>query len=181
MNATQEEWRPIVGWEGHYEVSSLGRVRSVDRILERKGSHRTSSCQYLRRGRLLKPFTAPGNYPHVNLRAGDRHRAARVHVLVLEAFVGPRPDGWVACHNDGDHENNRLSNLRWDTYSSNNFDLVKHGTHWHARKKHCKHGHEFTPENTIIRSNGGRKCRQCQREANKRSYAKYGRKDRRAA
>ena len=51
-----------------------------------------------------------------------------VHRLVLEAFLGPCPPGLICCHNDGDPANNRLSNLRWDTYKSNSEDMLRHGT-----------------------------------------------------
>lgn len=52
----------------------------------------------------------------------------KTHVLVLEVFVGPRPAGMACCHNDGDPTNNRLSNLRWDTYTANSADKARHGT-----------------------------------------------------
>jgi hypothetical protein len=69
------------------------------------------------------------------------------------------------CHYDGDPANNRVGNLRWDTRSSNNLDAVRHGTHWAAKKTHCKHGHEFTPENTGVQAGGrGRRCRTCVRQ-----------------
>lgn len=51
-----------------------------------------------------------------------------VHQLVLLAFIGPRPEGMECCHNNGDHTDNRLSNLRWDTHDSNMKDREKHGT-----------------------------------------------------
>lgn len=51
-----------------------------------------------------------------------------VHQLVLEAFVGPRPQGMFACHDDGNPANNRLENLRWDTPAANSADKVRHGT-----------------------------------------------------
>jgi hypothetical protein len=52
----------------------------------------------------------------------------RIHRLVLEAFVGPAPDGMEGCHNDGNPENNNLLNLRWDTHASNMADQLAHGT-----------------------------------------------------
>lgn len=54
----------------------------------------------------------------------------QVHQLVLEAFVGPRPDGTEACHNNGTRTDNNLANLRWDTRKSNHADKKKHGTEW---------------------------------------------------
>jgi hypothetical protein len=55
-------------------------------------------------------------------------RVTYVHRLVLEAFVGTRPTGMHGCHNDGNPDNNHLSNLRWDTPKGNQADRVKHGT-----------------------------------------------------
>jgi hypothetical protein len=159
-----EQWRPVVGHEGHYEVSDHGRVRSLDRTVVRSDGYRV---RY--KGRLLTASLArTPDYPVVPLGNGS---SARVHNLVLEAFIGPRPTGFVACHDDGDPHNNHVSNLRWDSYSSNNADLVRHGTHWQARKTHCKNGHEFTPDNTYIRREGGRKCKRCAIESNRRRQA----------
>jgi hypothetical protein len=77
------------------------------------------------RGR-LKPFRANKQRPYLRVCLRNR-RLFRVHVLVLEAFVGPRPPGMVCCHGDGDPTNNALSNLRWDTPQANHADRVKHG------------------------------------------------------
>lgn len=155
----KEEWRSVVGYEGLFEVSNHGGVRSLDRTITRSdGAIRRF------RGKVLNPYLSSDNYLRVNLRGRD----VRVHTLVLEAFVGPRPSGYVACHNDGDGSNNNILNLRWDTYSSNNFDIVKHGRHWSAAKTHCKNNHEFTAENTYIRKDGGRKCRTCLYQSNAR-------------
>ena len=142
-----------------------GRVRSLAReksFVNRWGS---TTIQKVAE-RILRPTkprpTPPIGYARVQLHSPGKSLSVRVHVLVLEAFIGPRPDGLVACHGPAGISDNSVGNLRWDTYSSNNFDLVEHGTHWQVRKTECKHGHAFTPENTIIRAEGGRKCRTCQ-------------------
>ncbi len=76
--------------------------------------------------------TSPMNtgYLAVNLPTpdGSTRRSRLVHHMVLEAFVGPRPEGMVACHKDGNVLNNHVSNLRWDTQSANLLDRVRHGT-----------------------------------------------------
>lgn len=168
MNATQEVWKSIPGWDTNYEVSNLGRVRSLDRIVVRSDGVKTHY-----KGQLLNPYSSPNNYLRVMLTTDEGSRKwVRVHTLVLEAFVGARPDGYVACHNDGDHFNNCVSNLRWDTYSANNRDLVTHGVHWQSRKTHCKNGHAFTEKNTYRRREGGRKCRRCIRIATDKWSAK---------
>lgn len=171
MNATQEQWRPVVGFEGLYEVSNCGRVRSLDRLVKSSLGRKRKSA-----GRILKPWTSNrGGYLVLKLAKDSEKRKALVQVLVLEAFVGPRPDGMVCCHNDGDATNNHLSNLRWDTYSANNHDLVKHGTHWNASKTHCPRGHEYTSENTrhyVHRGWNLRYCRACEKISSRAAKSK---------
>lgn len=149
-----EEWRPVLGREGTYEVSSLGRVRVLDRI-DAKGARR--------RGRLLKARAINGTHLIVVLHSGGPRRDALVHHLVLEAFVGPRPDGMEGCHWNDIPTDNRVENLRWDTRSANQLDSVRNGTHHLARRTHCNKGHEFTPENTYRYPGGKRACIACRR------------------
>lgn len=117
--------------------------------------------------KVLKAYrTPPVGYHAVKLQNGGRHTrvSVRIHTLVLESFVGPRPDGHVGCHNDGDIDNNAPSNLRWDTQANNLADMKAHGTHWHSRITRCPQGHLYDEENTyIIPSTGGRTCRTCAR------------------
>lgn len=157
----REEWRPVVGYEGRYEVSDQGRVRAVARVTQRivKGlpvKHTIKPC-------VLRPCTKSGHY-YVALRDGKRPKTLAVHALVLEAFVGLRPPGMVCCHGTGGALDNRPTNLRWDTQAENNRDLVRHGTHHYSRRTHCMHGHEYTPQNTTWRNKGqSRCCRTCDR------------------
>jgi len=113
-----EEWRPVVGWEMAYEVSSLGRVR---RISGKDCRNRTWQ------GRILKPRINKSGRPMVCL-SYKTSKTALVHTLVCEAFHGPRPDGYETAHNDGDPSNNSAQNLRWATRSENEADKIKHGT-----------------------------------------------------
>lgn len=125
-----EQWKPVVGYEGRYRVSSRGRVRSLSRvIIDKHNRTRTVS------GRILTQ-TMRGNarrqYLAVTLSRGGVSETRQVHHLVLEAFVGPRPPGTLACHFDDDHENNTLGNLRWDTPKSNVQDRIRNGTRQRA-------------------------------------------------
>ena len=155
-----ETWKSIPGHPG-YEVSDLGRVRSVDRVRPYPGGYsktlrgKPRQPSRDRAGRLRVPLPSP--------EGGTR--TWLIHALVLTAFVGPRPEGMDGCHNNGDHTDNRLSNLRWDTKSENMLDAVRHGTHFNASKTHCAQGHEYSPENTIYRKQSGRGCRECARKA----------------
>ncbi|MCV7100052.1 NUMOD4 motif-containing HNH endonuclease [Mycobacterium palustre] len=122
-----ERWLSIPGWEGFYEVSDLGRVRSVDRVIV----HPISGPSALK-GRILKQSpTSDGGHLVVTLvdSIGGRRRVAKVHHLVLEAFVGPRPHGMESCHRNDIGTDNSLTNLRWDTRSSNVRDQIRNGRH----------------------------------------------------
>jgi hypothetical protein len=160
----QETWLPVVGWEGFYEVSDQGQVRSLDRVVA------FGLQQRLARGRILKPGRDNHGVLFVNLSADGRHRVRRVHVLLLEAFVGPRPPGLDGCHWDDDSENNRLANLRWDTKSANARDKIRNGKDPQLNKTHCPAGHEYTPENTKVGRGGGRWCRECHRIDGRERY-----------
>lgn len=160
MDATQipEVWRPVVGYEDSYEVSDHGRVRSIARSI-------TTSDGTVKRlqGKILKA-AMNRRHRHVALCDGDGGKSYRVHRLVLAAFVGPLPDGLEVRHLDDDPNNNHRTNLVYGTRSENMRDRVVNGIHHNAAKTHCKHGHEFTPENTAPNAYGrGRKCLTCKR------------------
>jgi hypothetical protein len=121
-----EIWKPAVGYEGYYEVSNMGRVRSLDRVIEQAG--RWGLIKRKMRGRERRLKIGLHGYPVVNLSMGGRCTTRRVHRLVLEAFVGPCPDGMECRHLDGIPENNLLGNLRWGTRAENQEDIARHGT-----------------------------------------------------
>jgi hypothetical protein len=110
-----ELWRPVVGFEQVYSVSNLGRLR---RDVGYKGGYA---------GQLLSPGVS-GEYLTVKLCNGSQTRLTKVHILVLETFIGPRPQGYEGCHRNGNPLDCRLDNLRWGTVSSNQMDRVNHGT-----------------------------------------------------
>lgn len=119
---TAETWKAVVGFEGAYEVSDLGNVRSLDREWAQ-----TSRCGALythrMRGRALRPGPMPGG--HLSVAIG-RSNSQCVHKLVLEAFVGPAPPGHEARHLSGVESDNRLANLKWDTRGNNSRDKKWH-------------------------------------------------------
>lgn len=171
MDATQsEQWRPVVGYEGLYEVSDHGRVRSLDRTIQHPlGMKRL-------KGRLMRPSLNRMGYPTVGLSRSGGLRLRRVHQLVAEAFIGPRPQGQMVRHYNDIKTDNHVSNLRYGTYSDNLYDRVRNGNHYNAEKTHCANGHKFTPENTLPRAGrGGRKCRTCTR-AEDRAHAEQKRR-----
>lgn len=122
-----EKWKEVLGFEGRYEVSSEGRVRSVERRapMPRNGPGATK----LVRSKILGNKPAEDGYVRMTLL--DEHGKLHmryVHRIVLEAFVGLCPPGLECCHGDGNRSNNRLDNLRWDTRPANHADKNKHGT-----------------------------------------------------
>lgn len=160
-----ETWKAVVGYEGYYEVSDRGRVRSVDRsVLTVRGVRRY-------KGRLLALNENKG-YPLIALSRGGNQTHFYVHRLVLEAFVGSCPEGMEACHNDGNPGNPQLENLRWDTRSENERDRVRHGTHHKTRRTHCPRGHSLEAPNlrSSVSERGHRNCKACHRAA---SYVRY--------
>jgi len=83
--------------------------------------------------------------------------------MVLEAFVGPCPEGMECCHRDGNPANNHVGNLYWGTRSENLYDAVRHGAHAFASRSECSRGHRYEPGTYSHRKNGGRKCLICNR------------------
>ena len=162
-----EQWKPVNGYEGIYEVSSHGRVRSLDRTV-------TYSDGRVRRfkGKVLRATLNPDGYPFVNLCTQGKKEKRYVHSLVTESFIGARPEGMEVCHNDGNPANNHLDNLRYDTHSDNMLDSVRHGTNPSTAKTHCPRGHELSAENNPPSSAklGKRKCLACDRA---RGYVHY--------
>jgi hypothetical protein len=116
----EEEWRDVPGYDGWYECSDLGRVRSW-----RSGSHQGRRDEPL----VMSPGRRNKGYLHVGLTKAGRVKYLAISRMVLTAFVGEAPGrDWDACHDNGINTDNRLSNLRWDTKAANAADKRRHGT-----------------------------------------------------
>lgn len=118
-----EVWRSVVGHEGLYEVSSLGKVKSLSRIARSDGRWKARRLKE----KILRQQTS-GGYRRVSLGKDSVMRWALVHIVMLEAFVELRPMGMEGCHNNSNSADNVLSNLRWGTPKSNQADRVANGT-----------------------------------------------------
>lgn len=124
----QEIWISVIGWEESYEVSDLGRVRSVDRTITVLGPCGRIADRFFR-GRILKRGLSKWGYLQVNFTGPARKRETRyVHELVATHFLGPRPPGMEVCHRAPGKINCAKTNLRWGTRSSNALDRHEHGT-----------------------------------------------------
>lgn len=116
MNATpNESWKPVVGFEGRYQVSDQGRIQGPS-------------------GRVLQALSN-GSYGYLGVSLGARNRQY-VHRIVAEAFIGPG-EGFDVDHRDGDTSNNTLSNLRYLTHAENMAAQRE-------RKPNCAKGHSFS-------------------------------------
>ena len=136
--------KPFPG-DPRYSVSDTGDVYGVN-------------------GRQLKASPDARGYRAVDVgrRSSVKRQMRKVHQMVMETFVGPRPDGMETLHINGDKLDNRLVNLRYGTKSENGHDSVRHGTHPWASRTHCPQGHEYAPRNTYIGKRGdGRTFRMC--------------------
>lgn len=120
-----EIWRPVVGFEGLYEVSNQGNVRSLDRYcLGRDGRSE------LHRGRVMAKQLTWNGYHDVSLSnkcAGIKRKHRPVHALVAEAFLGPRPEKHDVMHLDGDRTNNTVENLRYGLRAENLHQTYDYG------------------------------------------------------
>lgn len=143
------------GFEGLYEASTEGRVRSLDRFGAGKGN--------TQKGRVLKPGVLKGSGRlQVVLCKDGQKKQMKVHQVVALAFHGPCPEGMEVRHwPDRDVTNNRPENLCYGTKGDNQKDSMAHGTHKETRKTHCPRGHEFKSPNLRQRKNSHRECLAC--------------------
>lgn len=100
----KEIWKPISGYNGLYEVSNIGRVRS-----KQHGDWF-----------IMKPYVNDNGYIVYRLSNNGKSKCKRVHRLMMEAFVGNDLENPIVNHKDGNKRNNTLSNLEWSTYAKNN-------------------------------------------------------------
>ena len=166
-DVTPERWLPVVGYEGHYEVSDFGHVRSL----------RRETVSGWRGGKTLNPSPDKIGRLEVRLHKNDKGKTRRVHQLVMEAFAGLPAPGQEVRHLDGNPANNRWTpgdteeevraaggNLFYGTHAENMADMIEHGTTTHRTGTQCPQGHEYTPENTITYKNGRTACLECKRD-----------------
>src|SRR5690606_18785622 len=94
-----------------------------------------------------------------------RTRSIGIHQVVMLAFVGERPGDKCVCHNDGDKTNNNLQNLRYDSFSENSKDIVRHGSHHEDLREKCDLGHSFDryPHTKKHKNKYYRDCLSCTR------------------
>ncbi len=125
MGFVMEIWKDVVGWEGYYQVSNKGNVRSLERM-SRVNPKSTGLRKMGGRERVLTPRNG---YLYVQLTANGRAKVYQVHYLVLTSFSGERKDKQVCRHLNGNPSDNRIENLAWGTHKENMEDRKKHGNY----------------------------------------------------
>ncbi len=125
-----EEWRDVPGYEGLYQVSNMGRIKSLPRIVPMKDGPRScyKNRMYRVGEKLIRPRAIKGSYCRIVLSHCGVEQGWGVHQLVLTAFIGKCPEGMQCRHLNGDKYDNRLENLCWGTARQNARDRVIHGT-----------------------------------------------------
>jgi len=120
-----EEWRPVVGYEGLYDVSNYGHVRSyyIEHLRGKIATTPQSVCSM----HACKQRGMEFGYSRVALCKGGKRSCRRVHTLVARAFLGDGPKGFVVRHLDGNSRNNHVSNLAWGTVKDNAQDTARYG------------------------------------------------------
>lgn len=131
VDSKNEIWKPVPGYEGFYEVSSIGRVRSVDHYVN------SGNGRKLRKGRVLSQSISIHGYYFVHLSKINKQKSPTVHRLVALAFH-PNPENKICVnHKDGVRTNNHISNLEWCTHKENTrhlFDVLGGYTHTEEAK-----------------------------------------------
>lgn len=160
-----EEWKPIRGYEGLYEVSNQGTVRSLPR--EVQGGRKCTV-----RGGNLKGSTHRSGHISVVLCNGGERKREYIHRLVYQEFVGEIPVGMEVRHLNGDPSDNRLENLRIGTRTDQRNDDIRNGVHWQSGLTLCKRGHPLdAPYICPTRAKGGsRICLPCKRAMMRKAH-----------
>ena len=130
----KERWRPLPGWQGYYEVSDQGRVRSIDRVVTDKNGKAMTF-----RGRVRVASLDTDRYLSVSLCRDSKCESRRVHVLVALAWIGPRPEGMETRHGENGKLDNSLANLCYGTPEENVADKIRDGvTNRGEKNRNCK-------------------------------------------
>lgn len=114
-----EIWKPLIGYEDDYEVSDMGRVRSITKVFEcfsKRGNHKHYRTKY---GRILKPSIQNSGYEVVWLSKNGKVKAMTVHRLIAQTFLTNKFNYYCVNHKNGNKCDNRLENLEWCTSGEN--------------------------------------------------------------
>ena len=122
-----EEWRPIAGYEGIYEVSNMGRIKSLDRVISQTNRYGTQT-DHVYKGKILKESVGNNGYLHIDLHKDGKTKRVLIHRLVASHFLEKQDGADVINHLDCNKENNSVPNLEWCTQSHNIKYAYEQGT-----------------------------------------------------
>lgn len=145
MDSVTEEWRSIPEFEGKYEASNHGNIRSLDRIV----SHVNASgdmCDYRWKGRVLKPVLSKGYYV---TKLGSCKTQFGYHQLIARTFIGPQSNGIVVNHINGIKTDNRPENLEYVTNSENVSHAYRTGLLVNRGRKHVNRKRPAARQKTV--------------------------------
>lgn len=159
-----ERWVDVIGYEGLYSISTLGRVRSEPRRVPRGAGLLSVPSK------ILSAAPRSHGYRQVDLYRGNQREGRTIHSLLGQHFL----EGWdrnsVVRHLNDNKLDLRLKNLAIGTHAENAADKVRNGNHHYAKRTHCKNNHELNEGNTRERTDGtGRRCITCANERSKES------------
>lgn len=167
---TFESWVDIPQWEGFYQISNKGRVKSLARRVYYRGGVK----YYEKPETMLTPGLVGAKrrlYPRVVLCDGPRQRHAMVHMLMAESFLADSYfPGAQACHWDDNQFNNTIENIRWGTRRENKLDQVRNGNHHQSNKSYCSRNHSLLLSENLVPSGvkqNKRQCRACRNAISK--------------
>lgn len=121
----QELWLPISGYIGIYEISDMGRIRTLERdIYYKKGKNQYKRVQ---KPKIMKLQENRGGYLWINLNRAGKHKVARIHRLVAKAFIPLVNGKYIVNHKNGIKTDNRVVNLEWTTSAENNLHAYEVG------------------------------------------------------
>lgn len=148
----KEIWKAVVGYEGYYEISNLGNVRSHERIITcqvRTRSGKVIIRNENKKAKNLKVCVGSHGYYTANFQVNKIHVAVNIHRLIAEAFI-PNPEGKLTVnHKDGVKTNIAISNLEWATHSENTNHAFKTG----LQKPTCISGADNSKSKPVIQTN----------------------------
>lgn len=134
MDEIKETWRDVVGFEGLYQVSDAGNIRSLTHYTR----NNPNGGKRISKGRILKPFKAGANYLYVDLSKGDIREKRSVHRMVAIAFIENKNNLPEVNHIDGNKANNAIQNLEWVTRKENQNHAADHFLMGHIKPVICK-------------------------------------------
>jgi len=131
-----EEWKPLFGYDGRYEISNFGQIINVKRS---------------RKPKLIPQISKPYGHQYVQIIGIDNIRKKKfIHTAVLETFGIQRPNGMECRHLDGNSGNNHISNLKWGTHKDNVQDSIIHGTFHYAGKAGENNANSVLKERQVV-------------------------------